>query len=63
MSDVRCEEVTDQGLVVSSADGARRTLAADTVVTALPLVPNTAIRDELAGCAPSGRSATGTSPG
>lgn len=55
VSDVRCEEVTGQGLVVTMADGTRRSLAADTVITALPPVPNTAIRDEFAGCAPDVR--------
>ncbi|MGV1009062.1 MAG: FAD-dependent oxidoreductase [Dermatophilaceae bacterium] len=51
LSDVHCDEVTDEGLVVTTADRARRTLEADTIITALPLVPNTAVREAFAGCA------------
>lgn len=56
VSDVRCDAVTDEGLVVTAADGARRTIEADTVITALPLVPNAALQEQFAGCAPQVRA-------
>ncbi len=49
---VKYEEVTDAGLVVSTKDGARQTIGADTILTALPLLPNTAFIDSLSDSAP-----------
>lgn len=49
---VKYEEITDQGLVITTKDGKRQTLEADTIVTALPLQPNTALLNELKGVAP-----------
>jgi hypothetical protein len=40
MNGVKYEEVTDRGLVVTTNEGKRQTVAADTIVLALPLVPN-----------------------
>jgi 2,4-dienoyl-CoA reductase (NADPH2) len=37
LSEVKYEAVTQKGLVVTTRDGARKTLAADSVITALPL--------------------------
>lgn len=53
VTDVEYRRVTHQGLVVASnADGAERLLAADTIVTALPLRPNAALVRDLGGLAP-----------
>jgi pyruvate/2-oxoglutarate dehydrogenase complex dihydrolipoamide dehydrogenase (E3) component len=41
-------EITDTGLTVVTADGATRTIEADSVVTALPLAPATNLADSLA---------------
>jgi hypothetical protein len=35
--------VTDEGLVLLTREGQKRTLAADSIMTALPLVPNVAL--------------------
>ena len=40
------------GLVVTTREGDRLTLDADTIVTALPLRPNIALAEALAGSAP-----------
>jgi 2,4-dienoyl-CoA reductase (NADPH2) len=49
---VRYEEVTDQGLVITTREGERQTLEADTIITALPLVPNSGLVKELEGIVP-----------
>jgi 2,4-dienoyl-CoA reductase (NADPH2) len=41
-------EITDRGLTFVTADGATKTIEADTVVTALPLVPDTSLDSDLA---------------
>ena len=48
-----CEEITERGLVVTTKEGERITLDADTVVTALPLRPNT-VGDDAGGVGPRG---------
>ncbi len=40
LAGVKYERVTDQGLVLMTRDGKKKTLAADSIMTALPLVPN-----------------------
>ncbi|MCW5954500.1 MAG: FAD-dependent oxidoreductase, partial [Propionibacteriaceae bacterium] len=53
VTDVDYRRVTDEGLVVAAkSDGAERLLAADTVMTALPLLPNHKLVRELSGLAP-----------
>ncbi|MCV2394295.1 FAD-dependent oxidoreductase [Actinotalea sp. M2MS4P-6] len=52
VTEVEYESVVHDGLVVRHKDGRKELLAADTVVTALPLKPNTAIQKALAGKAP-----------
>jgi len=37
---VKYDEITDQGLVITTKDGKRETLEADTIITALPLLPD-----------------------
>jgi 2,4-dienoyl-CoA reductase (NADPH2) len=39
MAAVKYEEITDEGLVITTKDGERKTLKADTIITALPLRP------------------------
>jgi 2,4-dienoyl-CoA reductase (NADPH2) len=48
---VRYEEINDQGLVITTREGKKQTLEADTIVTALPLLPNTKLVKELEGLA------------
>lgn len=49
------DRVTAGGLDVTFADGRQRTLAADTVVTALPLLPDPALREGFAAVVPDVR--------
>jgi 2,4-dienoyl-CoA reductase (NADPH2) len=49
---VNYEEITDKGLVITTKDGGKRTIEADTIVTALPLLPNTELLKSLEGSAP-----------
>lgn len=49
---VKYEGITDIGLVVTTKEGKRKTLAADTIVSALPLLPNTALGKSLKGKVP-----------
>ena len=49
---IKYEEITDQGLTITSNEGKKQTLEADTIVTALPLLPNTKLLKELEGIAP-----------
>jgi 2,4-dienoyl-CoA reductase (NADPH2) len=39
--EVTYNEITKQGLTITTKDGSRKTLAADTIITALPLKPDT----------------------
>ena len=41
MTEVKYEEITEQGLTIKTKEGKREILEADTIVTALPLLPNT----------------------
>jgi thioredoxin reductase len=50
-TDVRYEEITKEGLVITDKDGDRQILAADTVITALPMLTNTSLFDSLKGAA------------
>ena len=52
LSGVRYEEITDAGLTITTKKGKKQTIRADTIVTALPLVPNTELLNELDGIAP-----------
>jgi 2,4-dienoyl-CoA reductase (NADPH2) len=49
---VKYEEITDKGLTITTKEGKRQTIEADTIVTALPLLPNTRLLEELDGIAP-----------
>jgi 2,4-dienoyl-CoA reductase (NADPH2) len=52
MTGVTFEDITDKGLVISTAEGKKQTVEADTVVIALPLLPDTEALQNLAGNAP-----------
>lgn len=49
---VKYEEITDEGLIVTTKDGKKHTIEADTIVTALPLLPNNELIRELEGVVP-----------
>jgi 2,4-dienoyl-CoA reductase (NADPH2) len=49
---VTYEEITDKGLTITTKEGKKQTLEADTIVTALPLLPNTELLKELDGIVP-----------
>lgn len=48
----RIEEITKRGVVVTTRDGRTETIEADTVVTAMPLVPDTSFGKNLQGAVP-----------
>jgi pyruvate/2-oxoglutarate dehydrogenase complex dihydrolipoamide dehydrogenase (E3) component len=52
MAGVKYEEITDEGLVITAKDGERKTLKADTIIAALPLLPNTDFLKSLEGKVP-----------
>ena len=47
--EVKYDEITKRGLAVTTRDGAKRTIEADTVLTALPLRPNSAFNKAMEG--------------
>ena len=49
---VQYEEITDQGLSITTKKGKNQTIEADTIVTALPLQPNAELLKSLKGSAP-----------
>jgi 2,4-dienoyl-CoA reductase (NADPH2) len=49
MTEVRYEEITDEGLVIMTKEGKKQTIEADTIITALPLLPNTEVLRSLDG--------------
>ncbi|MGD9186952.1 MAG: FAD-dependent oxidoreductase [Desulfobacteraceae bacterium] len=49
VTEAQYKAVTKQGLVITTKDGTERTLAADTIITALPLKPNTELAEQMAG--------------
>jgi 2,4-dienoyl-CoA reductase (NADPH2) len=51
MTGVTYEQITDKGLILMTGDGQRKTVVADTVVTAMPLVANSVLQDSLEGSA------------
>jgi 2,4-dienoyl-CoA reductase (NADPH2) len=52
MTDVKYEEVTGKGLIITDRDGKRQLLEADTILTALPLRPNSDFLKSLENSAP-----------
>ncbi|MEJ2740715.1 MAG: FAD-dependent oxidoreductase, partial [Dehalococcoidia bacterium] len=49
MTGVKYEEITDKGLTITTKEGERKTLEADTIIPALPLGPNTELADKFQG--------------
>jgi 2,4-dienoyl-CoA reductase (NADPH2) len=49
MAGVKYEEITDEGLIVTTKEGIRLTLQADTIIPAIPLVANTDLLKTLKG--------------
>jgi 2,4-dienoyl-CoA reductase (NADPH2) len=52
MAGVKYEEITDKGLTITTKEGKKQTIEADTIVTALPLQPNTELLKSLKGSVP-----------
>ncbi len=52
ISGVTYKEISDKGLVITTSDGKQQTIEADTILTVLPLLPNTELAESLKGAAP-----------
>ena len=51
-SGVKYEEITDKGITITTKEGGKKTLAADTIIPALSMVPDTELVERLKGTAP-----------
>jgi 2,4-dienoyl-CoA reductase (NADPH2) len=51
-TEVKYEAVTDKGLVITTKEGEKKTLEADTIVVTLPYLPDTGVMKTFAGKAP-----------
>jgi 2,4-dienoyl-CoA reductase (NADPH2) len=49
MSGVKYEEITEKGLTIVTKEGERRTIEADTIIPAVPLLPNAGLLETLRG--------------
>jgi 2,4-dienoyl-CoA reductase (NADPH2) len=52
MTEVKYDKITDKGLVIITKAGKRQTIEANTIVTAMPLLPNTELMKSLKGSVP-----------
>jgi 2,4-dienoyl-CoA reductase (NADPH2) len=52
LAGVKYEKVTDEGLVVTTKEGERKTLEADHIITTLPLLPDSGLLSSLGGKVP-----------
>ena len=52
MANVKYEEITDKGLTIVNEAGERQLIAADTILTALPLLPDTKLAESLKDIVP-----------
>jgi pyruvate/2-oxoglutarate dehydrogenase complex dihydrolipoamide dehydrogenase (E3) component len=52
MAEVKYEEITERGLVITTQEGERKTLEADTIITSLPLLPTVDLLKSLEGEVP-----------
>jgi 2,4-dienoyl-CoA reductase (NADPH2) len=52
LSGVKYEEITDKGLTITTQEGEKKILLADTILPALPMVPDTEFAKSLKGTAP-----------
>jgi 2,4-dienoyl-CoA reductase (NADPH2) len=53
MAEVKYEEIRDKGLVITTKEGERKTLEADTIIMALPLLPTADLLKSLEGKVPA----------
>jgi 2,4-dienoyl-CoA reductase (NADPH2) len=49
LTEVKLNEITENGLTLTTKDGIKKTIKADTIITALPLEPNTEIIKSMKG--------------
>ena len=49
VTEVKYKEITGKGLVVTTKDGKEQLIEGDTIITALPLKPNTAFFNSMKG--------------
>ena len=52
LAGVKYERITDEGLVVTTKEGERKTLEADSIITTLPLLPDAGLLSSLEGKVP-----------
>jgi NADPH-dependent 2,4-dienoyl-CoA reductase/sulfur reductase-like enzyme len=52
VTEVKYEEITSKGLTITTKEGKRQTIEADTIVTAMPMRANTDLFKSLEGSAP-----------
>ncbi len=52
LTGVKYEEITNKGLTLTDSEGNKQTIEADTIVTTLPLTPNTELAEKLQGIVP-----------
>lgn len=52
LAGVKYQEITPEGLVITTREGLKQTLGADTILTALPLLPDSSLTKSLAGIVP-----------
>ena len=52
IAEVQYEEITEKGLVITTKEGERKTLEADTIITSLPLLPTADLLKSLKGEVP-----------
>ena len=52
LTGAECKEITEEGIIVRTRDGAVKTIIADTVITALPPGPNPKLAKALEGMVP-----------
>jgi 2,4-dienoyl-CoA reductase (NADPH2) len=52
MTEVKYEEITDEGLTITTKDGKRQTLEADSIIPVMPWAPNTELVKSLEGKVP-----------
>jgi 2,4-dienoyl-CoA reductase (NADPH2) len=52
MTEVKYEEVTDKGLTITTKDGKKQTLEADSIIPVMPWAPNTGLAKSLEGKVP-----------
>jgi len=49
ITDVKYKEITDKGLVVTTKDGRDQLIKGDTIITALPLLPDSGFFESMRG--------------